>query len=177
MRNKNKAILDTSVLLSLYVTELLPYLNLIYKEVLIPEAVEKEFISKDANKRFDFLLKFYRDQSTWFKKCPNIDVSLVSLLQTGRNIGAGEIEAIAQNLTLEAEYEVLLDDSKARKISREYNLIHHGTLYLIGVFDIGLKICDYRSVIERLKQELNFRASEKIIKKVYDEIANELLDI
>ena len=177
MRNKNKAILDTSVLLSLYVTELLPYLNLIYKEVLIPEAVEKEFISRNKNERFKFLFQFYRDQSTWFKKCPNIDISLVRLLQTNRSIGAGEIEAIAQNLTLESEYEVLLDDLKARKISREFNLIHHGTLYLIGMLDIGLKICNYRSVIEQLKQELNFRASEKIIKKVYDDIANELMEM
>jgi len=50
MNTQPKAILDTSALISLYELDLLAYLNLMYVEVLIPDAVEHEFLE---NSRID----------------------------------------------------------------------------------------------------------------------------
>lgn len=82
-----KAIIDTSVLLTLYSLGLLDKLNLFYSEVRIPREVEKEFLDlKDdeleQTQRVNYILNFYELNKSWFIRCNEYSSDFVLIWYT-----------------------------------------------------------------------------------------------
>jgi len=179
MNTLPKAILDTSALISLYELDLLSYLNLMYEEVLIPDAVEYEFLEnprideEEKTKRFNYFLENLGIHATWLKQCKDYDTALIDLYLTIENMDKGEAETLAQNQSLENLYEVIIDEKFAKKFARQENMEVHGTLYLIAVLDIRLGVCDYFEYTQKMMNETTTHISEKVINMVYEAVEKE----
>jgi len=97
-------IADTSVLIALEKIELLQVLCKIYNEILLPEAVVKEF----GNISFGC------------HSVRNVDSRLITILMQDLNLGRGESEVIA--LAYETNCNALIDDLKARRVAESLGL-------------------------------------------------------
>jgi len=180
MTKLNKAILDTSALISLYELNLLSYLNLLYKEVLIPNAVEKEFlenpkIKEERTTRFNYFIQNINTHSVWLKQCNEYGDDLISIYMTFQKMDKGEAETLAQNQSLESKYEVIIDEKFAKKFAKNNNMVVHGTLYLIATLDVKFKVCDYFSYAEKMMSETRTHVNQKIINLVYKKVQEEFL--
>jgi predicted nucleic acid-binding protein len=168
------AIIDTSVLITLYYLNLLDYLKLFYLEVRVPREVEREFLENpkdelERSKRFDFLLKFYDTNKSWFIPCNEYGSDIISLYLTEKNLDKGEAEVFAQNQALGSIHELLLDENKGRKVAKNEDVKHHGVLYILARLELRFGVCSYFESIKKL-QSLNVgRFSKKIIKLVYEQ--------
>lgn len=98
-------IADTSVLIALEKIDLLHILCKIYKEILLPEAVVKEF--GNINIACHSVRK--------------VESRLISTLMQDLNLGRGESEVIA--LAYETNCNALIDDLKARKVAEKLGII------------------------------------------------------
>ena len=168
-----KAILDTSVLLTLYSLNLFQYLMFLYDEVRIPREVEREFLYNikdfaEQNKRFDFISNFYEKHRVWCKPCNEYGSDLVALYLSNKKIDKGEAEVFAQNQALGSVYELLLDENEGRKVAKSQQWQHHGVLYILAKLEIRLQLCDYYKSLRILKSKGIGRFSEDIIKQVYE---------
>ncbi len=137
-------IVDTSVLISLEKLNLLQILCEIYKEIILPEAVIKEFGSINL-------------------KCHSIKKvasSLVKLLMRDLNLGRGEAEVIT--VAYETGLKVLIDDLKARKIAEDLGLNISGT---IGVLLKAESLKLINSAFEKAKElkEKGFYISDDLL--------------
>ena len=94
-------ITDTSVLIALDKINLLEVLCKIYKDLILPEGVIREFGNIDLN----------------CQKSIKIDNPLINVLINDLNLGRGESEVIA--LTYESKNRALIDDLRARKIAAQ----------------------------------------------------------
>ena len=173
MNLSRKAIIDTSVLLSLYYLGLLEFLNLFYYEVRVPREVEREFLDKkndeiERSKRYNFLENFYTTHQSWFTRCNEYDDAIIQLYLTEKNIDKGEAEIFAQSQSLSNVHELLLDENTARQLAVRDNIKHHGVLYILANLELGFNIGEYRNHIEKLKKINIGRFSEKIINIVYE---------
>ena len=173
-----KAIIDTSVLISLYHLNFLSLLNLIYFQVKVPSRVEGEFLDKPTREyekslRFKYLTEFYNQNGSWFTKCNEYGSDLVQLYLT-ENIDEGEAEVFAQNQSLGSIYELLLDEKKGRKIAESKLIKHHGVLHILANFELRYKCCDYLKSVQKLKKETRDRFDSNIIAKVYEEVKKEI---
>lgn len=167
-----RAIIDTSVLISLYELKLLNYLNLIYYEVRVPREVEREFLynlKNEAKKseRFAFLTNFYDIHNSWFQPCNEYGSDIVEIYLTDKRLDRGEAEAFAQNQALGTVYELLLDEKKGRKIAKSEFIKHHGVLYILAKFDLRFQLCKYEESLKRLETKNIGNFSAKIIETVY----------
>jgi predicted nucleic acid-binding protein len=174
-----KAILDTSVLLTLYYLGHIESLQLLFSEVRIPREVEAEFlqsraIDTDSNDRFKFLTETYDNHKTWFKACNEYGSDLVKIYLSEPGIDKGEAEAFAQHQALGGIHTVLIDEKRGRNVARNWTIAHHGVLSVIARFDLQLKLCDYKNTIAFLEASKIGRFSPNIIEKVYNEIKTEL---
>jgi predicted nucleic acid-binding protein len=97
-------IADTSSLIALERINLLQILCKIYKEVIIPESVIKEF----GNLSLSCL------------SIRKVESNLLKLLITDLNLGKGEADVIA--LASQRGLKVIIDDSKARRVAENMGL-------------------------------------------------------
>lgn len=184
---RDSAILDNSAMRLLYELGLVKNLNLLYKRVYLPRAVEVEFLSiKDQKKqaeRFKFLLFFLEEQRIWFKRCNFYSSASVKLFLSEygadeRKVHIGEAESLNQALLLESDKrimcDIILDDQEARKFARKNQFHIHGTAYLIARMDIQLQICNYHQVITCAVEQFKFRLSRKHIDNIYEQVKAEL---
>lgn len=167
-----KAILDTSGLIRLQYTGLLPFLNLFYDEVRLPSHVEVEFITgpeteEEQTQRFEFISSFYQDHSSWFVPCNEYGEDLIQIYLSAKNMDRGEAEVLAQNQFYDNQYELILDEKVARELAGLNNMKCKGTLSLLAHMDLGFGLCDYHEIVEQLRQETNFFLKDKIIQKAY----------
>jgi predicted nucleic acid-binding protein len=177
MVRSDKAILDTSVLICLYHLKLLDKLSLFFNVVRVPVKVQQEFLNYkidliEQSKRFEFLEEFYYTQSTWFIKCNEYNEDLIKIYKSEKNIDDGEAEVFAQNQSLGNDHIMLIDENSARSLAGKRQLAVHGVLYIIAILDLKFKICDYFKTVNKLKVDLKFRLSNKIINHVYNSIIN-----
>jgi predicted nucleic acid-binding protein len=168
-KGQSTAIIDTSVLLSLYYLDLLNFLNLIYNEVRIPREVERDFLEKnrnyeEQNVRFEFITRFYKNHAPWFFQCNEYGEDLVQIYLTEKDLDKGEAEVFTQNQALGSNHELLLDERAGRKVAQQESIIHHGVLYILACLDLKLKVCDYYMTVATLKEMNIGRFSDKIIK-------------
>jgi predicted nucleic acid-binding protein len=178
-KGPSTAIIDTSVLLSLYYLDLLKFLNLIYNEVRIPREVEREFLVKNKNSeeqsnRFEYITGFYKNHGSWFFQCNEYGEDLVQIYLTEKELDKGEAEVFAQNQALGSSHELLLDERSGRKVAQRESIIHHGVLYILASLDLKLKICDYYLTVATLKEMNIGRFSDKIIDNVYRYVKSDL---
>ncbi|MBM4350123.1 MAG: DUF3368 domain-containing protein [Deltaproteobacteria bacterium] len=137
-------VIDTSSLIALEKINLLQILCKIYKEVVIPESVIKEF----GNLSLPCL------------SIRKVESNLLKLLITDLNLGKGEAEAIA--LASQKGLKVIIDDSKARKVAENMGLKLTGT---IGVLLRAERLGLIDSAQEKVKElrEKGFYVSEELL--------------
>ncbi|MGB9823253.1 DUF3368 domain-containing protein [Thermodesulfovibrio sp.] len=143
----DRIIADTSVLIALEKINLLDLLCKIYKEVIIPEGVLKEFGSIN--------LGCFSTKS--------VDSKLVNFFIKEMNLGRGEAEVIA--LSYNTGIPVLIDDLRARKLADEIGLTVSGT---IGVLMKAQKMGIIESALEKVLElkKMGFYISDEIIRHI-----------
>lgn len=136
---------DTSCLIILAKVELLSALYRIYKDVRITEIIKNEYIEE--------LPKWVKIEKS---KISKQSLQLYSLLDKG------EASAIEMGLYYGKQNTILiLDDLKARKIAKRFDLVITGTLGIIHkAKEIGM-INEIRPYLEKLKK-YNFRIAGNI---------------
>ena len=120
-------IVDTSVLIALEKIDLLQILCKIYKEIILPDAVAKEFgnINIDCH------------------SVRKVESKLINILMRDLNLGRGESEVIA--CAYETRCKALIDDLKARKVADDLGLSFSGSIGVLlkagklGLIDSALK--------------------------------------
>lgn len=119
-------IVDTSVLIALEKIDLLHILCKIYKEILLPEAVVKEFGNINIG----------------CHSVRKVESRLITTLMEDLNLGRGESEVIA--LAYDTNCNALIDDLKARKAAENMGLSISGSIGVIlkaeklGIIDKAL---------------------------------------
>jgi predicted nucleic acid-binding protein len=140
-------IVDTSSLIALERINLLPILCKIYKEVVIPESVIKEF----GNLSLPCL------------SIRRVESNLLKLLIAELNLGKGESEVIA--LASQTGLKIIIDDSKARKVAENIGLKLTGTIgVLMKAERLGLIGSAYGKVREL--REKGFYVSEELLEDI-----------
>ncbi|MBW2204776.1 MAG: DUF3368 domain-containing protein [Deltaproteobacteria bacterium] len=129
------AIVDASVLIALEKIELSDILCRIYSQIILPEAVIKEFGTPTIG-----------CYSVRKVKSP-----MVELLVRDLNLGKGESEVIA--LAYESGMKIIVDDLKARKVAETLDLNFTGTIGILLKAE-RLKLID--SAYDKTK-ELKFK--------------------
>ena len=124
-----KVVSDTSVLIALDNIGRLWLLKTMFNEVLVPEAVAREYSGQ---------------LPSWIKVVKAEETSLVNTLMV--SLHRGEAEAIALAIQVKADL-LLLDDKKARLLAKRLGLKILGT---IGVLILAKK----RSLIDSLEEEI-----------------------
>lgn len=166
-----EAIIDTSVLISLYQLNLLDKLILFYNKVRIPRAVEFEFLNKhkcqkECFNRAIFLTEFYT-QNQWLIPCNDYSSDIVSIYLTDKELDEGEAEVLAQNQAYSSSHELLLDERKARSIANDEKIKLHGVLFFLAKLDLKYKACNYFDSVNVLINKYGSRFSNKIVSEVY----------
>ncbi|MBM4348280.1 MAG: DUF3368 domain-containing protein [Deltaproteobacteria bacterium] len=140
-------IADTSSLIALERIDLLQILCKIYKEVVIPESVIKEF----GNLSLPCL------------SIRKVESSLLKLLITDLNLGKGEADVIA--LATQTGLSVIIDDSKARKVAENMGLKVTGTIgVLVKAERVGL-IKNAHDKVRELREK-GFYVSEELLENI-----------
>src|SRR3990172_6814106 len=127
-------IVDTSVLIALEKIDLLNILCKIYKEILLPDAVVKEF--GNINMGCHSVRK--------------VESRLITILMRDLNLGRGESEVIA--LAYETNYNALIDDLKARNVAESLGLSISGS---IGVLLKAEKLGFINSALNKAQELKN----------------------
>jgi len=140
-------VVDTSSLIALEKISLLPILCKIYKEVIIPESVIKEF----GNLSLPCL------------SIRKVEVDLIKLLTADLNLGKGEAEVIA--LASQTGLKVVIDDLKARRVAENMGLKVTGT---IGVLVKAERAGLIRSAYDKVRElrEKGFYVSEELLEDI-----------
>jgi len=137
-------IADTSVLIALEKIDLLSCLCRIYKEVILPEGVLKEFGSVNME----------------CHSAQKVESRLADFLARDSNLGRGESEVIA--LAYETKRKALIDDLKARKVALDLGLTISGSIgILLKAEKLGLIQSAHKKAVE-LKDK-GFYVSEKLL--------------
>jgi len=172
-KQPRQAIIDTSVLLSLYHLNLLHFLSLLYLEVRVPREVEKEFLENpkdeiEKSSRYDFIAKFYDTNRSWFSPCNEYGFDLVEIYLADKELDKGEAEVFAQNQSLGSSHELLLDERKGRQVAKSESVKHHGVLYILANLDLRFQCCTYYESLKELKKANIGRFSDTIVNLVYE---------
>ena len=137
-------ITDTSVLIALDKINLLEILCKIYKDLILPEGVIREFGNIDLN----------------CQKSIKIDNPLINVLINDLNLGRGESEVIA--LAYESKNRALIDDLRARKIAAQLGIVFSGSLgVLLKAEKSGFIDSAYKKAIELTNK--GFYISDRIL--------------
>lgn len=114
---------DTSAISNLLAIDRIELLKVIFKEVLITPAVQRELHRVDANQGL-------LNKQSWIKVIsPNNQVLVLQLLD---NLDLGEAESIALAVELNADY-LIIDELKGRKIADDLGV------RVIGILGVLIK--------------------------------------
>jgi predicted nucleic acid-binding protein len=140
-------IIDASVLIALERIDLLKILCKIYKEIILPDAVVKEF----GEINIDCL------------SVRKVESRLINILMKELNLGRGEAEVIA--LAYETNFKALIDDLKARKIAEDLGLSISGS---IGVLLKAEKLGFVKSALKKARElkDKGFYVSDELFDKM-----------
>jgi predicted nucleic acid-binding protein len=125
--------IDSSCVIALDHLGLLPQLSLLFARVLVPKAVREELLKRRATK--DRLQLFFNTYA-FLERCDGyekgtIDFLLAERIRQGMK-DHGEIEAVVQASQLGAT--VIVDDRWGRRLAARYDLVHHGTFWILKRF-------------------------------------------
>jgi predicted nucleic acid-binding protein len=145
--------IDTSCIIALDHLDLLPKLSFLFSRILLPKAVRNELFRDTATKdRVQSLFNTYG----FVKRCNDydkgaVDILLIERVQEGME-DRGEAEAVVQATEVGAM--VIVDDQWGRALAAQYNLDHHGTIWVIEqLHHLGLlSSSDVRISFEKLQK-------------------------
>jgi len=149
-KNSNRPeiiVVDTSSLIALERINLLEILCQLYKEVLVPDSVIKEF----GNISLPCL------------SIRKIESNLLKLLITDLNLGKGEAEVIA--LANQKGLTAVIDDSKARKVAENMGLKLTGTIGVLMRAEKEGLIVSAPDKVKELKEK-GFYVSEELFENL-----------
>lgn len=140
-------IVDASVLIALERIDLLKILCKIYKEIILPDAVVKEF----GKINIDCL------------SVRKVESRLINILMKELNLGRGESEVIA--FAYETNFKALIDDLKARKIAEDLGL---SISSIIGVLLKAEKLGLVKSALKKAQElkDKGFYVSDELLDKM-----------
>ena len=141
-----KATVDTSVLIALGKLGYLKDVKKLFDRLIIAESVFEEIKDSEVLDQVSGLIK---GESAVVVKSGRGDLQGMLAF----NLGKGEAETVALALETEADF-AMLDELKARRLARRFNLKVVGTLGIIkSLIDAGLVKEDPESLCERLIEQ------------------------
>lgn len=150
---------DTSVLSNLAIVNHLWLLEAIYQTVIIPDVVAKE-IAAASNPTISAILKL-----GWIQTQSLNPSRLVQQLQQERGLDAGEANAIALALELQAD-DLLMDERLGRREAVRLGLPVIGILGVLLVAKQRSLIPQVQSVLDALINQAGFRVSPQLYQRV-----------
>lgn len=153
-------VIDSSSLRAIAHLKLATKLSLFLNVIHVPRSVQTE-----VNKKWKFrhqLNKLY--DTGLFRRCSVGNDTNVRLLLL--QLEEGEAESIIQAQEKEAD-RVILDEKKARKVASNMSIQPVGLARLLFRMEREGHIDDARKLITKLRKELSFRISEKVVEEAH----------
>ncbi|MFM7905485.1 MAG: DUF3368 domain-containing protein [Microcystis sp.] len=150
---------DTSALCNLAIIDHLWLLESIYQTVIIPDVVARE-LTEASNPLIPAIL-----QSGWIQPQPLTNSELVNQLQQERGLDAGEANAIALALELQAD-DLLIDERLGRQEALRLGLSIIGILGILLVAKQRSLIPQVQPVMDTLISQAGFRVSSQLYQRV-----------
>jgi predicted nucleic acid-binding protein len=147
-------IADSSALVALALCEGLDFLDCLFDEIQVPQAVYDEVIVK--GKPAAQTLKSYLQGKV-------VSVSLTNVVVTGGGLGRGEIEAMALYKAAHADY-LLVDDNRARKVARLNHITITGSQGILLLAKHCGIISHVKPYLDQLRNT-NIRISEQLLQR------------
>ncbi|WP_204136988.1 DUF3368 domain-containing protein [Halomicronema sp. CCY15110] len=150
---------DTSALSNLALVDHLWLLEAIYQVVIVPDAVARE-LAATSNLTIAGIL-----QLSWIQAHPLTNSQLANQLQQERGLDAGEANAIALALELQAD-DLLIDERLGRQEAVRLGLSIIGILGVLLVAKRKRLIPQVRPVMDTLINQAGFRVSPQLYNRV-----------
>jgi hypothetical protein len=150
---------DTSALANLAIVDHLWLLESIYQTVIIPDVVARE-LAAASNPIIPAIL-----QSGWIQPQPLTNSELANQLQQERGLDAGEANAIALALELQAD-DLLIDERLGRQEALRLGLSIIGILGILLVAKQRSLIPQVQPVMDTLISQAGFRVSSQLYQRV-----------
>jgi len=150
---------DTSALANLAIVDHLWLLESIYQTVIIPDVVARE-LAAASNPLIPAIL-----QVGWIQPQPLTNSELANQLQQERGLDAGEANAIALALELQAD-DLLIDERLGRQEALRLGLSIIGILGILLVAKQRSLIPQVQPVMDTLISQAGFRVSPQLYQRV-----------
>ncbi|MBE9247144.1 DUF3368 domain-containing protein [Microcystis aeruginosa LEGE 00239] len=150
---------DTSALANLAIIDHLWLLESIYQTVIIPDVVARE-LAAASNPIIPAIL-----QVGWIQPQPLTNSELANQLQQERGLDAGEANAIALALELQAD-DLLIDERLGRQEALRLGLSIIGILGILLVAKQRSLIPQVQPVMDTLISQAGFRVSPQLYQRV-----------
>jgi predicted nucleic acid-binding protein len=150
---------DTSALANLAIVDHLWLLESIYQTIIIPDVVARE-LAAASNPIIPAIL-----QSGWIQPQPLTNSELANQLQQERGLDAGEANAIALALELQAD-DLLIDERLGRQEALRLGLSIIGILGILLVAKQRSLIPQVQPVMDTLISQAGFRVSSQLYQRV-----------
>jgi len=150
---------DTSALANLAIIDHLWLLESIYQTVIIPDVVARE-LAAASNPLIPAIL-----QVGWIQPQPLTNSELANQLQQERGLDAGEANAIALALELQAD-DLLIDERLGRQEALRLGLSIIGILGILLVAKQRSLIPQVQPVMDTLISQAGFRVSPQLYQRV-----------
>ncbi|MDB9404389.1 DUF3368 domain-containing protein [Microcystis sp. CS-574] len=150
---------DTSALANLAIIDHLWLLESIYQTVIIPDVVARE-LAAASNPLIPAIL-----QVGWIQPQPLTNSELANQLQQERGLDAGEANAIALALDLQAD-DLLIDERLGRQEALRLGLSIIGILGILLVAKQRSLIPQVQPVMDALISQAGFRVSSQLYQRV-----------
>lgn len=150
---------DTSALSNLAIVNHLWLLEAIYQRVIIPDVVARE-LAAARNPMIPAIL-----QLGWIQTQPLTHSQLANQLQQERGLDAGEANAIALALELQAD-DLLIDERLGRQEALRLGLSIIGILGILLVAKQRHLIPQVKPIMDALINEAGFRVSPQLYQRV-----------
>jgi len=153
---------DTSPLCNLVLIDHLWLLEAIYQTVIIPTLVADELAAAN-NPAIPAIL-----QLDWIQTRSLTDPAIATQLQQDRGLDAGEANAIALALELQAD-DLLIDERLGRREASQLGLSIIGILGILVIAKQRSLIPQVQPVIDALIHQASFRVSSQLYQRVLNE--------
>ncbi|BCU10488.1 DUF3368 domain-containing protein [Microcystis aeruginosa] len=150
---------DTSALANLAIVDHLWLLESIYQTIIIPDVVARE-LTAASNPIIPAIL-----QSGWIQPQPLTNSELANQLQQERGLDAGEANAIALALDLQAD-DLLIDERLGRQEALRLGLSIIGILGILLIAKQRSLIPQVQPVMDALISQAGFRVSSQLYQRV-----------
>jgi predicted nucleic acid-binding protein len=150
---------DTSALANLAIVDHLWLLESIYQTIIIPDVVARE-LAAASNPIIPAIL-----QAGWIQPQPLTNSELANQLQQERGLDAGEANAIALALELQAD-DLLIDERLGRQEALRLGLSIIGILGILLVAKQRSLIPQVQPVMDTLISQAGFRVSSQLYQRV-----------